>query len=60
MRRLIGVLAVLALTILAALPSEAGGWVPGVYYCERALDCPDFLDCWVTGCVNNTCEYTCW
>lgn len=60
MKKLAGVLAVLALTVFAALPSEAGGWAPWYYYCERALDCPDVLDCWVTGCVNNTCEYTCW
>lgn len=59
MKKLIGALAVLALTVLATLPSEAGGY-PGYYYCEHVRTCPDVLDCWVTGCVNNTCEYNCW
>jgi len=59
MRKLVGILAALALTVFAALPSEAGQ-VPWYYYCDSPRTCPDILDCWVTGCVNNTCEYACW
>lgn len=58
MRKLLGVLAVLALTVFAAAPSAAS--YPGYFYCEEPLDCPEFRDCYVTGCWNNTCTYDCW
>lgn len=57
MRKLLGISAVLALTVLAALPSAAQPWI---YYCDQPSDCPDIRDCWVSGCINHICEYSCW
>lgn len=58
MRRLVGIVAVLVLALFAAVPSKAS--YPGYFFCEVPLDCPEFRDCFVTGCRNNTCVYDCW
>lgn len=59
MKKLAAVLIVLALAAFAALP-VAAQYPPFTHYCERPSQCPDYLDCWVSGCVNNICEYSCW
>jgi hypothetical protein len=57
MRKLFGTLAVLALALLAAVPSTAS--YPGYYSCDIPSDCPDFIDCRVTGCSSKACVYDC-
>jgi hypothetical protein len=54
MRKLGGALAIVVLTFLA-LSSEVQGTS-----CTKPIHCPAIYDCWVTGCVNGTCEYSCW
>jgi hypothetical protein len=58
MRKLTGVLAVLALTFLAILSAEARQ--PRRTSCTKPIHCPAVRDCTFTGCVNGTCEYDCW
>jgi hypothetical protein len=57
MRKLVGIVAVLVLTLFAAVPSEAV--YPGTYYCVESWTCPEFRDCFVTDCRNGRCVYDC-
>lgn len=54
MKKLSGVLAVVAFTFLA-LSSEVQGTS-----CTKPIHCPQIRDCSVVGCINGTCEYSCW
>lgn len=54
MKKLSGVLAVVAFTLLA-LAAEVQGTS-----CTKPIHCPAIRDCSVIGCINGTCEYSCW
>lgn len=58
MRKLLGVVTVLALALFAALPSGAA--YPGSFTCLEASDCPDFQHCYAPDCVKGKCRYSCW
>jgi len=53
MKKLVETLAFMALTFFA-LASEVRGTS-----CTKPIHCPAIRDCWVTGCVDGTCQYDC-
>jgi hypothetical protein len=56
MKKLILVVAALALTTLAGVSSEARSLKT---FCTKPIQCPHLPNCQNLGCINNTCEYDC-